>query len=76
MKALVLEEERLRLRDIPKPLPSENEALIKVLKTGICNTDLELVKGYMEFEGVPGHEFVGRVVQTSEKSWVCLQLKS
>ena len=48
MKALVLEKGELDLREIPQPLPSENEALIKVIKAGICNTDLELVKGYME----------------------------
>ena len=70
MKALVLKHNELRLRDIPKPIPSEGEALIKVLKAGICNTDLELMKGYMKFEGVPGHEFVGRVVQTAEKKWL------
>ena len=56
MKALVLERGELSIKEIPQPLPSENEALIKVLKTGICNTDLELVKGYMEFEGILGHE--------------------
>lgn len=40
-----------------------------VLKEGICNTDLELVKGYMDFKGIPGHKFVWRVEHTSEKSW-------
>lgn len=52
MKALVLEKGKLQLRDIPKPVPSMGEALIKVLKAGICNTDLELARGYMSFEGV------------------------
>lgn len=70
MKALVLENKKLLIKDIPSPLPSEKEALVKVLKAGICNTDLELVKGYMAFEGVPGHEFVGCVVQALNKSWV------
>lgn len=37
------------------------EALIKVLQAGICNTDLEIVRGYMAFQGVLGHEFVGIV---------------
>lgn len=48
MKALVLERGEISIREIPQPLPSENEALIQVLKAGICNTDLELVKGYMD----------------------------
>lgn len=56
MKALVLTKGKLRLRDVPKPVPSMGEALIKVIKAGICNTDLELVLGYMSFEGVLGHE--------------------
>ncbi len=70
MKAVVLEKEELRLKDIPQPSPSENEALVKVLKAGICNTDLELVKGYMGFEGVLGHEFVGQVIQAPKKNWL------
>jgi len=51
----------LQLEDLPTPRPEEGEALIRVLKAGICNTDLEILKGYMGFEGVPGHEFVGVV---------------
>jgi 2-desacetyl-2-hydroxyethyl bacteriochlorophyllide A dehydrogenase len=59
MKALVFDGE-LRLTDIP--IPERNgEALIRVTHAGICNTDIELVKGYMGFNGVLGHEFVGRV---------------
>jgi len=44
MKAFVLEKGKVGLKNIPCPTPSDKEALIKVLKTGICNTDLELVK--------------------------------
>lgn len=43
------------------PRPGQGEALIKVLTAGICNTDIELVRGYMGFKGVLGHEFVGIV---------------
>ena len=48
---------------IPIPTPSPNFALIKVLRAGVCNTDLEILQGYMGFHGVLGHEFVGRVVE-------------
>ena len=43
-------------------------ALVRVALAGICNTDLELVKGYMQFRGVLGHEFVG-VVEDGPSEW-------
>lgn len=46
---------------MPKPEPQQGEALIKILIAGICNTDLEIARGYMGFRGVLGHEFVGIV---------------
>ena len=46
----------------PRPEPQPDEALIRVRLAGICNTDLEIVRGYAGFTGVPGHEFVGEVV--------------
>ncbi len=62
MRALVYRHSSLRLeRDYPTPTPVEGEALIRVLLTGICNTDLEIVRGYMGFQGILGHEFVGVV---------------
>src|SRR5690554_1430372 len=61
MRALVFESGELAVKDVPMPRPDEHEALIKVLTAGICRTDLELQKGYMHFEGVLGHEFVGMV---------------
>jgi len=70
MKAVVLINGELKVEDIPSPVPAEGEALIKVIKAGICNTDLELIKGYMDFEGVLGHEFVGCIVEAPEKDWV------
>ena len=51
----------IRLVELPTPRPEAGEALVRVLTAGICNTDLELVKGYMGFRGVLGHEFVGLV---------------
>lgn len=60
MKALRFENNQLRLADVAQP--SENgEALVRVLQSGICNTDLEIVRGYAGFEGTIGHEFVGVV---------------
>lgn len=46
------------------------EARLTVLRAGICNTDLEIVRGYMGFQGVPGHEFVGEVLQAPLGEWV------
>ncbi|HUP59578.1 MAG TPA: alcohol dehydrogenase catalytic domain-containing protein [Thermoanaerobaculia bacterium] len=61
MRALWLEDRRLRLRD-DVPLPSvAGEARIRVLMAGVCNTDIELTRGYYPFAGIPGHEFVGMV---------------
>ena len=61
MRALWLEDCRLSIRDIPIPTPPPGEALVRVLAAGICNTDIELTRGYYPFAGVPGHEFVGEV---------------
>jgi threonine dehydrogenase-like Zn-dependent dehydrogenase len=63
MKALRFDG-RLRLvhdADLPR---CEGEALVQVICAGICNTDLEIVKGYAGFRGTLGHEFVGRVVES------------
>lgn len=70
MTALWLEDQQLSLRhDVPIPTPPPGEALVKVDLAGICSTDLELVRGYYPYEGVPGHEFVGRVVEAAEPGW-------
>lgn len=61
MRALWLEDRRLTLRD-DVPVPSvPGEALIRVQLAGICNTDVELTRGYYPYAGVPGHEFTGIV---------------
>lgn len=67
MKALVFDNGELSLRQVPDPVPASGEALVRVLKAGICNTDLELLKGYMQFSGILGHEFVGRVENAPDK---------
>jgi threonine dehydrogenase-like Zn-dependent dehydrogenase len=61
MRAVVWDGELKVVEDYDVPEPREGEALIRILVAGICNTDLEIIKGYMGFKGVPGHEFVGVV---------------
>ena len=60
MKALRFENSELKLADVGIP-NAETEAVVRVVKSGICNTDLEIVKGYANFQGTIGHEFVGVV---------------
>lgn len=69
MKALWLEDQTLSVRDIPVPADPD-EALIRVVMSGICGTDLELARGYYPFTGVIGHEFVGEVVAAPDPVWV------
>lgn len=57
----------IHLRDVPEPTWPSGEALVAVRLAGICNTDLELAKGYMGFIGIPGHEFVGMVMDGPER---------
>jgi 2-desacetyl-2-hydroxyethyl bacteriochlorophyllide A dehydrogenase len=71
VRALWLEDRVLGARgDVPPPSPPPGEALVLVTLAGVCNTDLELVKGYYPFTGVPGHEFVGEVVSAAAAEWV------
>ena len=47
---------------LPIPEPAPGEALIRVLRSGVCSTDLEMILGYKDgFQGILGHEFVGVV---------------
>ena len=70
MKSLWLEKEKLSYRENrPKPA-KKGEALIRVRLAGICGTDLEMVRGYYPFSGVPGHEFVGEVIEAEDESWL------
>lgn len=72
MKAIVYNNGLKFDNNYPKPEPKEGEALVRVTLAGICNTDHEITKGYMGYEGVLGHEFVGVVedVNGMDKSWV------
>src|SRR5262245_5937924 len=62
MLAIHLENRRVEVRNVRRPRPSKGFATIRLLMGGICNTDLELQRGYYGFRGTPGHEFVGEVV--------------
>lgn len=74
MKGLWLENNQLQLRtNIPTPELAEGEALVRVLCAGICNTDLELIRGYYPYTGIIGHEFVG-VVEQGPKHLVNLRV--
>lgn len=64
MQALYWNGARLQLRKkYPTPLAHEHMALVRVRCAGVCSTDLQILKGYMGFRGVPGHEFVGEVCE-------------
>jgi alcohol dehydrogenase len=65
MLAVHLEKGKVSLRNAPRPAARQGFALIRLLYGGICNTDIELLKGYYGFRGIPGHEFVGEVVAGS-----------
>lgn len=69
MQALRVEKKKLALREINKPEPGD-EALVRVLLSGICNTDLEIARGYAGFQGTIGHEFVGVVEEATDGSMV------
>jgi len=60
MKALRVANGSTTVAEIPRP-DRDAEALVRVIKSGICNTDIEIARGYSGFEGTIGHEFVGIV---------------
>ncbi len=70
MQALLFDGQIKLTRDYPEPALRAGEALIRPHLAGICNTDIEIARGYMGFHGVLGHEFVGTVVACEESDWV------
>lgn len=69
MRALIFDGE-LHVDDVQLPVVGAGEALIRVRRAGICGTDLEITRGYKGFRGIPGHEFVGDVIETADTSWL------
>ena len=63
MLALHFDGSTARVQDIARPAPFLDSALVRVSLAGVCDTDLQLVKGYMGFRGVLGHEFVGTIAE-------------
>src|SRR5215510_2212586 len=65
MKALRYQDQKLSVEDVPRP-DTDGEVLVRVKLSGICNTDLEIARGYAGFNGTLGHEFVGVIEEVSE----------
>jgi alcohol dehydrogenase len=70
MRALVYDGQVRLAEDYAHPSLPPREALVRVKLAGICNTDLEITRGYMGFRGILGHEFVGIVEHCEEPSLV------
>jgi threonine dehydrogenase-like Zn-dependent dehydrogenase len=69
MKAAYFDGSKLALKE-NYPMPKPGEAMIKVRLAGICGTDLEMIHGYASYTGVLGHEFVGEVVESTNKDLI------
>jgi threonine dehydrogenase-like Zn-dependent dehydrogenase len=70
MLALLLDREARLALDHPAPVRKPGEARLRMRLAGICDTDLQLARGYMSFRGVLGHEFVGQVLEADDTSWI------
>jgi len=70
MLAVRLENRSVSVRTEAPPRRPRGFALIRMLYAGICNTDLELLRGYYGFRGTPGHEFVGEVLEADDRTWI------
>jgi alcohol dehydrogenase len=70
MHALLFDGQLRLVNDYPEPAPLPGEAIIRPHLVGICNTDIEITRGYNGFRGVLGHEFVGTVVACQDAAWI------
>jgi threonine dehydrogenase-like Zn-dependent dehydrogenase len=69
MLALRVAKKSVSIKDVKKP-GQAGEALVRVLLSGICNTDLEIARGYAGFNGTIGHEFVGVVEESTDRKLI------
>lgn len=69
MLALLLDGGPRLVTDAPPPTRPPGEALLAVRVAGVCDTDLQLARGYMGFRGIPGHELVGEVLDADDPAW-------
>jgi threonine dehydrogenase-like Zn-dependent dehydrogenase len=67
--ALRCEKDPKLVHDYGDPVRKPGEALVKMRLAGICDTDLQLARGYMSYSGVLGHEFVGEVLESDDPAW-------
>ncbi|HWQ12688.1 MAG TPA: alcohol dehydrogenase catalytic domain-containing protein [Roseiflexaceae bacterium] len=70
MHALLFDGQLRLAEDYPAPELRPGEAIVRPHLVGICNTDIEITRGYMGFRGVLGHEFVGTVVACADPAWL------
>ena len=70
MRAVVFDNTLKYITDHVKPSLKDDWAIVKILKAGICNTDLEIIKGYLGFNGILGHEFIGIVEECNNSTWI------
>jgi len=70
MKALQWNGDSLALNTVAKPIAKPGEVLVRLTRAGICNTDLEIIRGYYPFSGTLGHEFVGIVDEAANPSLI------
>ena len=68
MRALIFDRSLEFRDDYPDPVATPGESIVRMSLAGICGTDLEITCGYMQYRGVPGHEFYGRVVESQNRS--------
>jgi threonine dehydrogenase-like Zn-dependent dehydrogenase len=68
MRALHFDGQTARVCERPEPTAGDADAIVRVTLAGICHTDLELLRGYMGFRGILGHELVG-VVEHGPARW-------
>ncbi|MDC0885633.1 alcohol dehydrogenase catalytic domain-containing protein [Nitrosopumilus sp.] len=69
MKATIFDGKHITL-DKNYPDPEFNETLVRVSLAGICGTDLEILDGYMQYNGILGHEFVGVIEKSSNSDLI------